>query len=280
MVAGLLLVGEKARAQNAKGGRDAVELEVVFFACWERLAVFVQGVIGQAKEDAAVAVMQNGSIGRVLLGEDEGCPVVAEIDDGVARSRRCLGIGPAFLAVVNHEGLTLGVRGLGRGGRNLRRLGRRVARLGHRGRGGRRQTLGWRGGWRRLGSSVATEVAGQGNYSTCKEYGFHRGVWETLCPKTQARKVSIAGSVVGHLGRIRIFHHREHRGHRVRRRRASRILVRTLSFSSVSVLSVSSVVNLFRGDYEMRGSARAACTMSRASARICAKWASPRKLSA
>jgi len=111
-VAGLLFVGQEAFAQDAERRRDAVKLEVVLLSGRQGLAVVIQRVVGQAEEDATVAIVKDLSVGAALLGEDERREVVAEVDDGVARALGRLGIDPALLAVVDHQGLLF--RGGGR----------------------------------------------------------------------------------------------------------------------------------------------------------------------
>ena len=58
IVARVLARPQEARAQHRDRRRDAVELEVVLRARRQRLAVLVELVVGQAEEDAAVAVLQ------------------------------------------------------------------------------------------------------------------------------------------------------------------------------------------------------------------------------
>ena len=88
VVAGVLLVLDEARAQHRQRRGDAVELQVVLVARLQRLAVLVELVVGQPEEDAAVAVGQRLPVRRRLLGEDERRPVVAQIDQRVARRLR------------------------------------------------------------------------------------------------------------------------------------------------------------------------------------------------
>src|SRR5450432_668604 len=84
---------------------------MVLLARLERLAVAVERVGLETDEDAAIAVLQGAAGLVVLLREDVRSPVIAEINQGVARRHRGLGIHPLLLAVGPREHATRFDRG-------------------------------------------------------------------------------------------------------------------------------------------------------------------------
>ena len=114
----------------------------------QRLAVLVELIVGQADEDAPVAVGERLPVGPRLLGEDVGRPVVGEIDQRVAGRLGRLGVDPALFtwragcpagrascpaarrggppppAPARRAGDRAGLQGLGLGDRTARPCGR------------------------------------------------------------------------------------------------------------------------------------------------------------